>query len=66
MAASFGDARRMQIKPALSFVLSIGVFHAAYGLSWFLGSAMLGFLYDHSVYLVIIFSMGAQLSAGVR
>ncbi len=34
-----------------------GWWNMAYGLSWFLGSAALGFLYDKSILLVIIFSM---------
>ena len=40
-----------------------GIWNMAYGASWFLGSAALGFLYDKSLTLVIIFSMGCILSS---
>jgi len=38
-----------------------GVFNAGYGLSWFLGSAIMGILYDISIPILIIFSVIAQL-----
>jgi MFS family permease len=40
-----------------------GVFNAAYGLSWFLGSAAMGRLYDRSVPGVAALSVGLQLAA---
>jgi MFS family permease len=40
-----------------------GLFNAAYGLAWFGGSALLGFLYDASVHLAVAFSVAAQLAA---
>ncbi len=40
---------------------AFGVFNTGYGLAWFLGSVAMGFLYDHSLFLVIIFSMTTQL-----
>jgi MFS family permease len=40
-----------------------GVFNAAYGLAWFLGSALLGFLYDTSLLALVTFSVLAQLAA---
>ena len=40
--------------------LAYGIFGACYGSSWFIGSALMGFLYDISVTYVIIFSMLAQ------
>ena len=39
---------------------AFGVFNTGYGIAWFLGSALMGFLYDRSLILVIIFSMTAQ------
>jgi len=40
-----------------------GVFNAAYGLFWFLGSAVMGILYDVSLPALIAFSVIAQLAA---
>lgn len=40
-----------------------GVFNAGYGLSWFLGSALLGLLYEVSIIGVIVFSVSVQLMA---
>lgn len=40
-----------------------GVFHAGFGLFWFLGSALLGFLYDRSLTGLIAFSVLTQLAA---
>ncbi len=40
-----------------------GVFNAGYGACWFLGSALMGVLYDASVPLLVAFSLTAQLCA---
>jgi MFS-type transporter involved in bile tolerance (Atg22 family) len=40
-----------------------GLFNAAYGIAWFLGSALMGFLYDVSPYGLIAFSVVVQLAA---
>lgn len=40
-----------------------GIFNAAYGISWFLGSWLMGVLYDTSIHALIIFSVIAELSA---
>jgi MFS family permease len=40
-----------------------GVFNTAYGVFWFLGSAIMGWLYDFSVPMLIAFSLGAQLAS---
>lgn len=40
-----------------------GFFNAGYGLSWFLGSALMGMLYDYSPLALVVFSMIAQLTA---
>jgi MFS family permease len=38
-----------------------GMFHSIFGLSWFAGSALLGFLYDQSVALVAAVSFALQI-----
>ncbi len=38
-----------------------GIFHAAFGLFWFLGSALMGLLYGVSLNALVIFSMAVQL-----
>ncbi|HEX5083153.1 MAG TPA: MFS transporter [Blastocatellia bacterium] len=40
-----------------------GIFNAGYGLCWFLGSALMGFLYDVSLPTLIAFSVTTQLAA---
>ncbi len=40
-----------------------GVFNAGYGLFWFLGSAVLGILYDRSPHWLVAFSISLQLLA---
>jgi len=40
-----------------------GLFTAGYGIFWFIGSAIMGVLYDHSVTATIIFCVATQLAA---
>jgi predicted MFS family arabinose efflux permease len=40
-----------------------GLFTAAYGIAWFVGSAAMGFLYDRSIPAVVIFSVALELAA---
>lgn len=40
-----------------------GTLNVCFGISWFLGSALMGFLYDISILSLIVFSMGVQLAA---
>jgi MFS family permease len=40
-----------------------GLFTAGYGMFWFIGSAIMGVLYDHSVTATIIFCIATQLAA---
>ena len=40
-----------------------GVFNAGYGIFWFLGSALMGILYDLSIPMLIVFSVIAQLAS---
>jgi predicted MFS family arabinose efflux permease len=40
-----------------------GIFNTGYGVFWFLGSALIGILYDFSIPLLIAFSVAAQLAS---
>lgn len=40
-----------------------GIFNAVFGLFWFIGSALMGVLYDISLLSLVVFSMSAQLLA---
>jgi hypothetical protein len=40
-----------------------GLFTAGYGIFWFIGSAVMGMLYDHSITATIIFCVASQLVA---
>jgi MFS family permease len=40
-----------------------GVFNAGFGLFWFLGSALMGFLYDISMPVLVVFSVAVQLAS---
>lgn len=40
-----------------------GVFNAGYGILWFLGSALMGFLYDVSIPALIAFAIAMQLAS---
>jgi MFS family permease len=42
---------------------AFGAFNGVYGVMWFLGSAAMGLLYDHSVMALVVFGMIAQLGA---
>jgi MFS family permease len=44
---------------------AFGAFNAVYGVMWFLGSAAMGLLYDHSVPTLVIFGVVAQAAAAV-
>ncbi len=49
--------------PAQRRPSAFGLFTAGYGIAWFAGSAVMGFLYDHSVTAVVIFCLVLQLAA---
>jgi len=53
--ASFVSAQR---RPS-----AYGIFTGTYGVAWFLGSAIMGVLYDHSVTAVVVFCLVVQLLA---
>lgn len=40
-----------------------GIFNMGFGLSWFLGSALMGWLYDVSLVSLVVFSVVIQLAA---
>ncbi|HLG72395.1 MAG TPA: hypothetical protein VK009_18415 [Chloroflexota bacterium] len=40
-----------------------GLFACAFGAFWFAGSALMGFLYDRSVTLLVVFSVVIQVTA---
>lgn len=42
---------------------AFGTFNAAYGVLWFVGSAMMGVLYDYSLIALVVFGITAQLIA---
>ncbi|KAB8314321.1 MFS transporter [Tolypothrix campylonemoides VB511288] len=42
---------------------AFGIFNTGYGLSWFLGSALMGILYDKSINTLVFFSVTIQLAA---
>ncbi len=58
------------LKPLVAQVLrtskkatAFGVFDTGYGVAWFLGSWLMGYLYSHSVHELVIFSMVIQFAA---
>ncbi|HTS30381.1 MAG TPA: MFS transporter [Bryobacteraceae bacterium] len=42
---------------------AFGAFNGIYGVMWFLGSAAMGLLYDHSIVALVVFGMALQLFA---
>jgi predicted MFS family arabinose efflux permease len=42
---------------------AFGLFDTGYGIAWFLGSAVMGLLYDKSILAVVLFSVILQLAA---
>jgi MFS-type transporter involved in bile tolerance (Atg22 family) len=49
--------------PADRRASAYGIFNAAFGLFWFLGSAVMGILYDVALPALVVFSVIAQLAA---
>jgi MFS family permease len=50
-----------KLVPEAGRARAYGLFSALFGMSWFGGSALLGFLYDHSLVLVAVVAIAAQL-----
>jgi len=44
---------------------AFGMFDFGFGVTWFVGSALMGFLYDHSLVALVAFSMSLQVLAVV-
>src|SRR4029077_10758388 len=42
---------------------AFGLFDTGYGIAWFLGSAVMGLIYDKSIFAVALVSVGLQLAA---
>lgn len=61
MQESVMRAAIAQFAPSEKRGSAYGVFNMGYGLFWFLGSALMGFLYDVSVMYLVIFSVSLQL-----
>ncbi|MFT9269542.1 MAG: MFS transporter [Liquorilactobacillus nagelii] len=51
------------IVPSENRAFGFGIFDMIFGIFWFLGSWISGVLYDHSITLMIVFSIGTQLLA---
>ena len=49
--------------PAQRRPSAYGLFTAGYGIAWFIGSALMGILYDHSITGVVLFCLALQLAA---
>jgi MFS family permease len=52
-----------EIVPSNRLGFAFGVFNSAYGVAWFLGSVLMGVLYDASVTALVFFSVSVQLVA---
>jgi len=44
---------------------AFGVFNGVFGVSWFIGSAVMGLLYDRSVIALVVFGMVLQVAAAI-
>lgn len=42
---------------------AFGTFHMIFGISWFIGSFIMGFLYEISLVILALFSVATQLSS---
>jgi predicted MFS family arabinose efflux permease len=42
---------------------AFGVFDTGFGVAWFVGSALMGLLYDRSIRALVVFSMALQIVA---
>jgi MFS family permease len=49
--------------PASKRSTGFGLFYTFFGVAWFIGSALMGFLYDKSLVTLIVFSVACQLMA---
>lgn len=49
--------------PAMKRGAAYGIFNTAYGVSWFVGSILMGVLYDISIVYVILFSVISEVAS---
>lgn len=49
--------------PAARRGTAYGIFNTAYGLSWFLGTALMGIFYDYGIGYLVAFSVGLELAS---
>jgi len=60
---SIGRAALSLFTPKEKRATGYGIFNALYGFFWFMGSTLLGLLYDFSIYTLILVSITLQLSS---
>jgi MFS family permease len=60
---SLFQAMLTEVIPPQKRSTAFGVFDTGYGVAWFVGSAIMGLLYDRSVLAVALFSVSLQLAA---
>jgi predicted MFS family arabinose efflux permease len=60
---SLFQAMLTNVIPAQKRSTAFGLFDTGYGIAWFLGSAVMGLLYDRSILAVALFSVVLQLAA---
>ena len=53
----------VDLVPAEKRSTAFGLFDTGFGVAWFAGSALMGFLYDRTILGLVIFSVAAQLAA---
>ena len=53
------------IVPSHRRASAFGMFDFGFGMMWFVGSALMGFMYDHSIAALVVFSMSLQILAVV-
>jgi len=58
-------AAAVHLVPANRRASAFGTFDFGFGLSWFAGSALMGFLYDQSLAALVTFSVALQLGAAL-
>ena len=51
------------VVPSQKRSTAFGIFDAGFGIAWFLGSAIMGLLYDKSIWALVLFSVSTQLLA---
>jgi len=51
--------------PAEKRATAYGIFNSIFGLAWFGGSALMGFLYERKIMIMVSFSVSAQIAAAI-